>query len=87
MQRHHRFTLALGLATGMLLALSLSSTVLVPTALAAGGASIASAPQLPIGTTVTGGASAYTEFWRVTMAAGDKLTITSDSLAHGVQYF
>jgi formylmethanofuran dehydrogenase subunit E len=86
MQRHHRFTLALGLATGMLLALSLSSTVLVPTALAAGGTSIASAPELPIGTTVTGGASAHSEFWRVTLVAGDKLTINFQPVNGGEVY-
>jgi hypothetical protein len=78
--------LALGLATGVLLALSLSSALLVPTALAAGGTSIASAPQLPVGTTVTGGASAHTEFWRVTMAASDKLTIDFQPVNGGSVY-
>jgi IPT/TIG domain len=40
-----------------------------------GGSTIATAPQLPIGTTFVGGAVAKHEFWRVTLAAGDTLTI------------
>jgi hypothetical protein len=40
-----------------------------------GGATIAAAPELPIGTTIVGGSqrsqARFGEFWRVTLAAGD----------------
>ena len=44
---------------------------------AAGGGTIAAAPQLPIGATFVGGANAVNgyEYWRVTLAAGDVLSI------------
>ena len=43
----------------------------------AAGSTIATAPELPIGATFVGGANAVhgDEFWRVTLAAGDWLTI------------
>lgn len=49
-----------------------------------GGADIASAPELPIGSPIVGGANAASgvEYWRVTLAAGDRLVIdygTTDS--------
>lgn len=42
-----------------------------------GGATIASAPELPIGSPVVAGStgSQFGEFWRITLAAGDLLTI------------
>src|SRR5438874_2583891 len=49
---------------------------------ASGGSSIASAPELPIGSTVPGGTSSK-EFWRVTLAAGDQLTIDYQSVNGG----
>jgi hypothetical protein len=41
---------------------------------AGGGTSIATAPELPLGTTIIGATSAA-EFWRLTLAAGDSVTI------------
>ena len=74
--RRHRFTLNTILAVGVLVILSVAGGVLAPAARAtSGAATIAAAPQLPIGATFVGGAVAHDEYWRVTLAAGDTLTI------------
>jgi hypothetical protein len=57
---------------------TLTALLLVPLALAhkaSGGQSIASAPDLPLQASVSGGSSGNSEYWGVTLAAGDKLTI------------
>jgi hypothetical protein len=76
-----------------LFALGLAIATIAPAAqgsAAAGGADIGSAPELPLGQTVSGGAAKdargnYQEYWRVTASAGDALTlaVTSQS-ANGV---
>jgi hypothetical protein len=61
-----------------------AASVLVASAAHAGsgGSSIASAPQLPIGTKVVGGDNRgdYGEFWRIPLKAGDRLTIDFGSI-------
>src|SRR5207237_2811414 len=49
-----------------------AALTLASSAPANGGSSIANAPELPTGTAVSGGGS---EFWKVTLAGGDRLTI------------
>jgi len=72
----HRLNMSIILATGVLVILSVVGGVLAPVARAtSGGATIAAAPQLPIGATFVGGAVSEYEYWRVTLAAGDTLTI------------
>lgn len=57
------------------------STMLPLSAKAGGGTSIASAPQLPLGTQVAGGTGGHNEwrppdeFWRVELQAGDQLAV------------
>jgi hypothetical protein len=55
---------------------ALVACALAGPALADGGKTIASAPELPVGTHVVGGANAgdYGEFWRLTVNAGDQIT-------------
>jgi hypothetical protein len=74
--RRHRLTLGIILAIGVLVLCSIVGGLLAPEARAtSGGATIASAPQLLIGTTFVGGAVSKYEYWWVTLAAGDTLTI------------
>jgi hypothetical protein len=75
----HRFALRVIVAVGFVVILAFSGGVLAPAASAGGGTTIASAPELPIGATFAGGATT-TEFWRVTLAAGDTLTIDYQQL-------
>jgi hypothetical protein len=72
-----RALVLLGMLGVLVTVVAAAGAVVAPPARAAGGGSIAAAPQLPIGVTVVGGANAVNgrEFWRVTLAAGDKLTI------------
>jgi hypothetical protein len=80
----HRFALRVILAIGVVVILAFAGGVLAPAAHAGnGGTTIASAPELPIGATFVGGAAATTEFWRVTLAAGDTLTIDYKQLNNG----
>jgi hypothetical protein len=53
-----------------------------------GGGTIASAAELPIGSTFVGGANAVNDadFWRVTLAAGDTLTVDYQPVNGGIVY-
>ena len=64
------------LATAAVIALACGS-IWVAVAIANGGSSIASAPDMPIGQQVASGYThpQYGEFWRVNLSAGDELVI------------
>ena len=73
------------LGTSMLAVVVLAFVALCLPAVAraeSGGTTIASAPELPIGTTFVSGVNRH-EFWRVTLNAGDKLTIDYQPLNGG----
>ena len=80
-RRSHVRLLRCALALGLAIA---ASSLSAPAIAAAqrGGSTIASAPELPLDTAVVSGANGD-EFWRVTMAVGDKLTIDFQPLNNG----
>jgi hypothetical protein len=91
----HRQSVDSGLAWARVMAgftLMLSMIGLSPSAALANGAeTIAAAPQLPIGQSVSSGWSeqkgidggGYGEWWRVQMSAGDKLTVDAEVVSTG----